>query len=257
MLIYLAAASLVPLFGLLFVSLQRYWSSQITRDSFTFDVLIALFTGESLTKKALQNSIVLGIVGATLSMLIATMLMLYVRQSRGIFPSIVDLTVKAPSAISHTVVGLALVIALSGQPFFLAGTMTILLIAYMLIYMPQAAVSTGSGLDQISEELLEASSVSGATQARTFFRVTLPLMRPALTAGWALLFVLMVGDLTASALLATNANPVVGFVIYDIYSNATYSSLAAIACVVGAISFFVVCLVLAFSRGGATGQASQ
>jgi iron(III) transport system permease protein len=257
MIAYLAAASIVPLLGLLFVSLQRFWSSQITRQSFTLDVLKALFTSDTITRKALQTSVTLGIVGATLGILIATMLMLYVRQRSGAFPRFVDAAAKAPSAVSHTVIGLAMVIALTGAPFYLAGTLTILLIAYLVIYMPQAAISTGSGLDQVGGELLEASAVSGASQGRTFFRVTLPLMRPALAAGWALLFVMMVGDLTASALLATNANPVVGFVIYDIFNSATYASLAAIACVVGTISFAVVCSVLAFSRGGASAQFSQ
>lgn len=257
MVTYIAAASIVPLLGLFFVSLQRFWSSNITRNSFTLDVLKALFTSDTVTRKALQTSVALGIVGATLGILIATMLMLYVRQRKGGFAQFVDAAAKAPSAVSHTVVGLAMVIALTGAPFFLAGTLTILLIAYLVIYMPQAAISTGSGLDQVGGELLEASSVSGASQARTFFRVTLPLMRPALAAGWALLFVMMVGDLTASALLATNANPVVGFVIYDIFNSATYASLAAIACVVGTISFAVVCTVLVFSRGGARAQASQ
>jgi iron(III) transport system permease protein len=257
MIVYLAAASVVPLLGLFFVSLQRFWSSHITWQSFTFDVLLALFTGDNLTRKALQTSIFLGIVGATLGILIATMLMLYVRQRKGGFARLVDASAKAPSAVSHTVLGLAMVIALAGFPFYLAGTLTILLIAYLVIYMPQAAISTGSGIDQVGGELLEASSVAGASQSRTFFRITLPLMRPALAAGWALLFVMMVGDLTASALLATNANPVVGFVIYDIFNSATYASLAAIACVVGSISFAVVCAVLAFSRSGAGGQASQ
>jgi hypothetical protein len=83
MLVYLAAASVVPLLGLFFVSLQRFWSSHITRQSFTLDVLQALFTGDNLTKKALQTSVFLGIVGATLGILIATMLMLYVRQRQG------------------------------------------------------------------------------------------------------------------------------------------------------------------------------
>lgn len=257
MVTYLAAASIVPLLGLLFVSLQRFWSSHITRNSFTLDILKALFTSDTLTRKALQTSVTLGIVGATLGILIATMLMLYVRQRKGAFPRFVDAAAKAPSAVSHTVIGLAMVVALTGTPFYLAGTLTILLIAYLVIYMPQAAISTGSGLDQVGGELLEASAVSGASQGRTFFRVTLPLMRPALAAGWALLFVMMVGDLTASALLATNANPVVGFVIYDIFNSATYASLAAIACVVGTISFVVVCSVLAFSRGGARAQISQ
>ena len=82
-------------------------------------------------------------------------------------------------------------------------------------------------------------------------------MRPALAAGWALLFVMIVGDLTASALLATNANPVVGFVIYDIFNSATYSSLAAIACVVGAISFAVVCTVMVLFRSSSPGQVAQ
>ena len=257
MIVYIAAASVVPLLGLLFVSLQRFWSSHITWQSFTFDVLLALFSGDNLTKKALQTSVLLGIVGATLGILIATMLMLYVRQRKGGFARFVDASAKAPSAVSHTVIGLAMVIALAGVPFYLAGTLTILLIAYLVIYMPQAAISTGSGIDQVGGELLEASSVAGASNSRTFFRITLPLTRPALAAGWALLFVMMVGDLTASALLATNANPVVGFVIYDIFNSATYASLAAIACVVGSISFAVVCTVLAFSRSGAAGQASQ
>lgn len=257
MIAYLAAASVVPLLGLFFVSLQRFWSSHITRQSFTLDVLKALFTSDTITRKALQTSVTLGIVGATLGILIATMLMLYVRQRKGAFPKFVDAAAKAPSAVSHTVIGLAMVIALTGAPFYLAGTLAILLIAYLVIYMPQAAISTGSGLDQVGGELLEASAVSGASQGRTFFRVTLPLMRPALAAGWALLFVMMVGDLTASALLATNANPVVGFVIYDIFNSATYASLAAIACVVGTISFAVVCTVLAFSRGSGGAQLSQ
>lgn len=253
---YIAAASVVPLLGLFFVSLQRFWSATFTINSFTLDVLAALFTGDSLTNKALQTSVTLGIVGATLGMLIATMLMLYVRQRKTTFSKIVDGSANAPAAISNTVLGLAFVVALSGAPFYLAGTLTILLLAYLIIYMPQAAISARSGLDQVGGELTEASAVTGASQARTFFRITLPLTRPALAAGWALLFVLMVGDLTASALLATNANPVVGFVIYDIFNNATYSSLAAIACVVGAICFVVVCSVLAFSNP-ASRQAAQ
>lgn len=258
MIAYLGAASVIPLGGLLFVSLQRFWTAQVTRQSFTLDVLTGLFTRDTTTRLALQNSITLGVIGATLGMLMATMLMLYVRQRPGIVGRIVDGAAKAPSAVSHIVIGLAMVVALAGPPFQLAGTMTILLIAYLVVYMPQAVISAGAGIDQVGSELVEASAVTGASTARTFLRITLPLLLPALAAGWTFLFVMMVGDLTASALLATYANPVVGFVIYDIFNNATYSSLAAIACVVGAISFIVVCAVLVFSsRVSATGRAAQ
>jgi iron(III) transport system permease protein len=123
-----------------------------------------------------------------------------------------------------------------------------LLLAYIVIYMPQAAISAGSGIDQISNEMLEASAVVGASKSRTFRRILLPLLRPSLTAGWALLFVVMLGDLTASALLAQGSNPVVGFVIYDIWDNGTFAQLATLASAVGFVSFIAVSLVLLLAR---------
>ncbi len=257
MIAYLLATSVLPMLALAFVGMQRFWSPKVTWAQLSLDRFIGLFSGGSMMNRALVNSIGLGVVGATLGMLLASVLMLYVRQRRGIFPRIADGATKAPGAISHIVIGVALVIGLSGAPFNLGGTVWLLLLAYIIVYMPQAAIAAGSGIDQIGGELLEASAVTGATKGRTFRRIMLPLLRPSLAAGWALLFVVMVGDLTVSALLASGSNPVVGFVIYDIWSNATYSDLAALATVVGLISFTVVSMVLILARPKFIGITAQ
>jgi iron(III) transport system permease protein len=250
MLGYLVATSILPLLALIFVSLQRFWSPRIDLSQLSLATFRDLFSGTGMMRRALVNSVSLGVIGATLTIVLAALLMMYVQQRKGPFARFTDGATKAPGAVSHIVVGLGFVVALTGPPFNLAGTMLILLLAYLVIYMPQAAVAVGSGLGQISSELTEASSVAGASRARTFGRVTLPLLRPALAAGWALLFVVMVGDLTASSLLATGSNPVVGFVIYDIWGSATYSYLAAVATVVGLVSFVAVGVVMAFGRSG-------
>jgi iron(III) transport system permease protein len=257
MLAYLMATSVLPMLALMLVGMQRFWSPKIVWSQLSLDTIIGLFYGGSMMSRALVNSISLGVAGATLGMLLASVLMLYVRQRQGIFPRIADGATKAPGAIPNIVIGVALVIALSGPPFNLGGTVWLLLLAYMVVYMPRAAISAGSGIDQIGRELLEASAVTGATKGRTFRRIMLPLLRPSLAAGWALLFVVMVGDLTVSALIASGSNPVVGFVIYDIWTNATYSDLAALATVVGMISFTVVSIVLIFANPRFTGLSGQ
>jgi iron(III) transport system permease protein len=126
--------------------------------------------------------------------------------------------------------------------------------------LPQASVAADAASSQIGRELDEASHVSGAGTGRTLWRVSLPLMLPGLAAGWALLFVRMVGDLTASAMLAGNANPVVGFRILDIFQNGSYALLAALATVLTAISSAIVLVVLVASRRrlriGISAQAS-
>lgn len=257
MIAYLMATSVLPMLALMLVGMQKFWSPKIVWSQLSLDTIIGLFSGGSMMSRALVNSIGLGVAGATLGLLLASVLMLYVRQRQGMFPRIADGATKAPGAIPNIVIGVALVIALSGPPFNLGGTVWLLLLAYIIVYMPRAAIAAGSGIDQIGGELLEASAVTGATKGRTFRRIMLPLLRPSLAAGWALLFVVIVGDLTVSALIASGSNPVVGFVIYDIWTNATYSDLAALATVVGTISFTVVSMVLIFTNPRFTGISAQ
>jgi len=69
-----------------------------------------------------------------------------------------------------------------------------------------------------------------------------------LAAAWALLFVRMISDLTASAILAGTNNTVVGFRILEVYQGGSYASLAAISTVLTLVSILVIVPVLVFSK---------
>jgi iron(III) transport system permease protein len=75
-------------------------------------------------------------------------------------------------------------------------------------------------------------------------------MTPGLAAGWALLFVLMAGDVTASVMLAGPNTPVVGFVIIDEWETGTFAGIASLAVLITVVSSVVVLSVLRFSRAG-------
>lgn len=87
--------------------------------------------------------------------------------------------------------------------------------------------------------------MSGAKGGRTLRRILLPLMLPAVISGWALIFVLMSGDITASAMLASTRTPVVGFVMLDQWTSGSYPTIAAMGVTLTLISTFIVVIALA------------
>ncbi|GAB3428840.1 ABC transporter permease [Actinophytocola sediminis] len=254
MVLYLLVTTVLPLVALLIVSLTGFWTAKINWGALGFDALRRAIVDDSTTQEALLNSLGLGLLGATIGIAVAAVVALYVSRA-GRLGRFLDGAIKLPSTLSHIVLAVGFVLALAGPPFELGGTLTILLLAYLALYLPQAAVAADAAVAQVGGELPEASRVAGAGEARTFRRVYLPLMLPGLITGWALLFVRMIGDLTASSILAGTGNPVVGFRILEIYQNGSYATLAALSTVLTAISCVVVLVVMVLSRRSARWSA--
>jgi iron(III) transport system permease protein len=198
--------------------------------------------------QAIFNSMILGIVAATITVSITGTLAIYANEVGGRRGQWLGLLTKVPSAMSTLVLAIGLLLAFGGSPFFLNGTLYILVIAYVIARMPVAAIAAESSVAQIGTQLVEASRVNGATRGRTFWRVLLPLTLPGMAAGWALIFADIVGDLTAAAILSGPRNMVIGYRIQDIYDSGTYSDLAALAVVVTVLSAVAVGVVMRFAR---------
>ena len=155
---------------------------------------------------------------------------------------------KMPAALSHLVIAAGIMIGFGGAPLFLANSIVILGIAYFVLYIPKASIAAEAAFRQVGSQLSEASRISGAGGARTMRRIILPLMLPGLAAGWALIFASIVGELTASVILAGPHNPVMGYLIMTSYEAGTYSQLAALATVIAAMSGLTVGVTMAIAR---------
>lgn len=245
MILYILSVSVVPLAAVFVVSLQRFWSAKIDVSKFTlYNYIEVLSDPSSRARDALLGSVRLGLIGATITMAFAAIMISYARGHRGRRGRVIEAVTKSPGAISHIVLAVALLIALGGPPFHLAGTQTILLLAYVIMYMPQASISAEVARGQVGDELIEASAMLGGSKGRTFRSIMLPLMRPGLAAGWTLVFIVIMGDLTASSILSSSNNPVVGAAILDIWEYGTFSQLSALATIVGLVNAIVVLIVI-------------
>ena len=250
---YILIAAVLPMVALLLVALNGFWTPNIRWLGLTLESFREVLIHDDLTRAALANSLLLGIGGATLGILAAAILALFVQRTGKGVARFIDATIKLPAAISTIVLAVGFLLAFSGPPFNLNGTFLILLLSYLALYMPQASVVADAAAAQVGRELSEASQVAGASSGRTFLRISLPLMAAGLAAGWALLFVRMIGDLTASALLAGTDNPVVGTRILEVFNSASWALLAALSTVLTLVSMLVIVVLLIQTRRRGSG----
>lgn len=252
MILFVALSSVVPLLGLIYISLRGYWQPTLSFAGLNLDSYVTVLVENRMTSGALRNSILLAVVGGLLTLVAATLIAIFVAQRGGRVSKWLDGLAKAPGGLSHLVLAIAILTAFSGPPFRFGTSLGILFLAFLVFYMPQAYVTASSAYAQISKELGEASLISGAGPFRTLARITLPLMLPGLVGGAIILFVLIMSEVTGSALLAGPRTPVVGFVMLDLWVNGTFSTIAALGVVMTLVSAAVAMLLLWVGRRSAS-----
>jgi iron(III) transport system permease protein len=109
-----------------------------------------------------------------------------------------------------------------------------------------------TGLLQISPRLEEAARSLGLSRRRALWRVTLPLLRPGLWAGAALVFLTTIKELPVTLLLGPTGFSTLATEIWSATSEAFFARAAAPALLLVAVSAFSIIIILhQEERGGA------
>jgi iron(III) transport system permease protein len=105
-------------------------------------------------------------------------------------------------AMPGIVVALAVVVFILNVVPFLYQSLAVLIVAYAVRFLPQAIGPLRTSLTQVSPRVVEAARTLGDSPAGAFRGVTLPLLRPGLMAGLALVFLTTVKELPVTLLLS-------------------------------------------------------
>ena len=248
MISYLACASIVPLLALIVVALHPFWSPRILPALLTLDNFRTILFTNRLTSEAFRNSLQLALIGATLATGIALVVAVYTCRHSGWFARVADGLIKAPATISALVISIGFLITFSGPPFSLGGTLVILELAFLVIYLPSASIAVDAAVAQVGNDLWEASQISGAEDGRTVRKIVAPLALLGLAGAWSIVFVHIMGDLSASALLAGVGSPVIGYAILEVWENGGFSLLAAYSTLMCLAITAIVATVIGLAR---------
>lgn len=134
-------------------------------------------------------------------------------------------------ALPGIVVALSLVFFGARYGGALYQTVWMLLFAYVVLFLPQGVGAIRSNLMLVSPNLENVARTLGYTPARVLWRVTLPMIRPGVVSGAALVFLTAMKELPATLLLGPIGFRSLTTVIWGAVSEAFYAKAAAPALV--------------------------
>jgi putrescine transport system permease protein len=125
----------------------------------------------------------------------------------------------APLVMPEVITGLSLLllfVAMEQAVGWPAGRgMTTIIIAHITFSMAYVTVVVQSRLATLDESLEEAAMDLGARPAKVFFLITLPIILPAILAGWLLAFTLSWDDLVISSFVSGPGSSTLPIVIFS------------------------------------------
>jgi iron(III) transport system permease protein len=239
----LAAAVVLPLMSL------AYEAGNVKRVASTLEG----------SREAIINSLLLAAIAATLIITLASFLGYWRGWTRTRWGGVFDLVLLVIFAVPSTVLGVGL-IGLWNRPGLLGEiytTQAIIIIAYIARFVMVAALILAASVRQIPESFEEAAEVAGASWPRTFAQIVFPNMRSGVGAAWLVCFILAVGELGTTILVAPPGESTLPVRIYTLIANSPSSEVAALALMEVGIIFLPLTMLAFLTRGGIKHRGRQ
>jgi iron(III) transport system permease protein len=231
--IVVIGVSLLPHATVLLSSFAERWAATPLPTALSLENYRKAFT---LSADAIRNSLVLAAATTALCVIMGSIMAQAAARKHLPGRWLMDITIMLPFVLPGIMVGVAILSAFNGPPFELAGTGTILLIAYFIRRLPYTFRAGYAALTQTDATLEEASLACGAGQGTTFRRVTLPLIAPSILAGATITFATLLGELTTTLLLYSARWKTISVKIFEFVSyNQTGPASALGALLVAAV----------------------
>lgn len=246
-LVFIVAIAM-PYAALIAVSFSKSWGLAFWKNLTLHNYEFVLFEYD-VTQRAIINSLLLATLAATLAVAIGAIIGWIDLRTKIAGRRFLDYASLIPLGLPGIVMAVALIQFWLAMPIALYGTLAILLLAYIGRYIPLGVRSANGALRQIDPSLEESARVLGASWATTLREVTLPLIWPGLFAGWLLIFVPAIQELSASILLFSSKSITLAVAVYNLYETGYTEPVAALAMI--NVLIIGIAIVIANRFGGA------
>lgn len=243
--LYLLLAVALPLLTLLYASFQKIAVAFPAADNFTLNNF-RMAMSMNAARSALGNSLILGFGTATIGIFVMGLLAWLIYRSRLPGAGAIEYVVMFPQAVPRLVFAFGMMWAWVVFPIPIYGTLWLLLIAYVTVFLSLGVRTIASVMLQIDKSLEECAQMCGASWTFRTRTVTVPLLIPGLVAAWLLLFIASVRELGASILLMGPHSKVITPAIVESWfgtSSELTATLALVQTLVVAAAMVVLVLV--------------
>lgn len=208
---------------------------------------------EGKVQRALVNTLIMVVASGTIVMALSSLIAWFSVRGRTALARYVDVLSFAPTAVPPIVMVMAILLLYLQSPLY--GTLWILILGHVTIYIAFGTRSMSAALMQIHKELTDAASISGAGWFTGLRRITLPLVWPHILNGWLWVVAHSARDLTIPLVLMSTGNVVVASALWQMWDFPDLPGAAAVAMLlVAGLLVLVVPLQIYAARQGERGH---
>jgi iron(III) transport system permease protein len=248
--LYVLLSVILPMLTLIFASVQKLSVAFPALSNFTLahyrEALL-----QNAVRSAIWNSLLLGLLTATIGVALTGLLSWLIHRSRVRARGVLEYIVMFPQAVPRLVFAFGMMWAWLVFPIPIYGTLWVLLIAYLTVFLPLGVRTISSVLLQLDRSLEECGEVCGAPWGYRMRTITMPLLRPGVLAAWMLLFIASVRELGASILLMGPHSQVLTPAIVDAWFSSSSELTAAMALIQTVVVGVVITIFTLVTRRAA------
>lgn len=241
----IVALAFMPQIYVFYTSFQKT-SGLLFLDGYSLDSYRQAF---SRLGSSIQNTFLIPGISLVIILIIAVIIAYIAVRRRNALTATVDTISMIPYIIPGTVMGIALLTTLSKKPFMLTGTYAIMIIALVIRRLPYTIRSSVAILQQISISVEEAAISLGASNAKTFFKITVPMMSAGVISGAILSWITMISELSTSIILYTSRTQTMTVSIYTQVLRGNYGIAAALSAILTFVTVISLLVFMKLSKG--------
>jgi iron(III) transport system permease protein len=199
------------------VSLHPVWSGKIIPADLSFgnyEKTLFFWRPDSIkaATNGIYNSFILAFSGATIAMILALVVSYMIHRTKGFGSRLLDFLCVIPIGFPGIVLAMGVLVTYIKTPIY--ATLWILLLGYITRFFPYGQRNIAAVMMAISEELDQSSRMAGASWFTTLRRITIPLLKPGIFAGWVLLFIIFLRELSISIILYSSGTETLSVGVY-------------------------------------------
>ncbi len=218
----------VPTFPMSGVSLK--WYGELVPPNHNEQLVNALFRSLQI---AVLSAIGAGIVGT----IAALGLVRYQFDSRFVSRDNLNIVFLLPLIVPWIVTGIAVLTLFN--IIGIRGSMASIVLGHILITMPFVVIIVSSQLYSFDRKIEEAAKNLGATEVRTFYEITLPILAPSIVAGMLFAFTISFDNFTQTFFWVTTGTETLPIVIFSMIRTGIDPSVNAIGTVIVVFSLMI------------------
>ncbi len=239
----------IPYFSIIITSVIKLRGYGIAAGNFTLDHYKELFT----TKKAMaaiKQSIFLAVSSATICSVLGTTIVVVSRHAKGWMKKILEGISLLPEMLPSIVMVIGVMLFWNSiyQWIPLYNTIGIMVLAYVILYLPYTVQYVTSSFTQMNENMIQAGRIFGGSPSYVFRRITLPMISRGIVAGWMMIFIIAFRELVTASLIAPPNTLVVSTYINREFEQGSVSLGMAMAVICVLITTTALMLLNYFGR---------